>query len=472
MSGRINLDNMSEDFKSYIQGLDSQLEHIENKQFVTPEDFVGSDYEKLQTSLDYAISNKIDLCINKKYEIDRELIINKESDVRYKTRVFGGGTITRNGNGNIFSASNKTSSDIYFEGLSFNSVGNSNVICFNCGDANLIRFKIDKCHFSNLDYVVYTQSYLQTVYITNSTFIKINKAVMEFGGFFDVKISNIVYENSKGQFLNHLKIGQHSGCQSFSLRDSVLEGITGENDLIRISDPYAFSINNCYFEANNCKNIVFFNAYECAGVSISNNVHLGTTDDKQAFITWSGILHDCITSGNSISGIKINDTTNITEGRVISQGDFCALSDKNITSNNTDIIKAHESNITTNINKTGTTNFIVSSECGNVVDETLICTIITPINSGFNISIKGGGLQGDIGMFSIDCRYQVTKYNNNYTISEITSSSFGSANQHNGIICRENDGEISIYVKSLNAIQTSYFLTIYVDGQIYSVYTP
>lgn len=28
MSGRINLDNMSEDFKSYIQGLDSQLEHI------------------------------------------------------------------------------------------------------------------------------------------------------------------------------------------------------------------------------------------------------------------------------------------------------------------------------------------------------------------------------------------------------------------------------------------------------------
>src|SRR5699024_6025093 len=28
MSGRINLDNMSEDFKSYIQGLDSQLEQI------------------------------------------------------------------------------------------------------------------------------------------------------------------------------------------------------------------------------------------------------------------------------------------------------------------------------------------------------------------------------------------------------------------------------------------------------------
>ena len=30
MSGRINLDNMSDDFKSYIQGLDSQLEHITN----------------------------------------------------------------------------------------------------------------------------------------------------------------------------------------------------------------------------------------------------------------------------------------------------------------------------------------------------------------------------------------------------------------------------------------------------------
>ena len=28
MSGRINLDNMSDEFKSYIQGLDSQLEQI------------------------------------------------------------------------------------------------------------------------------------------------------------------------------------------------------------------------------------------------------------------------------------------------------------------------------------------------------------------------------------------------------------------------------------------------------------
>ena len=39
MSGRINLDNMSDEFKSYIQGLGSQLEHIENKNYVTPEDF-------------------------------------------------------------------------------------------------------------------------------------------------------------------------------------------------------------------------------------------------------------------------------------------------------------------------------------------------------------------------------------------------------------------------------------------------
>ena len=33
MSGRINLDNMSEDFKSYIQGLDSQLEHKGNNEY-------------------------------------------------------------------------------------------------------------------------------------------------------------------------------------------------------------------------------------------------------------------------------------------------------------------------------------------------------------------------------------------------------------------------------------------------------
>ena len=31
MSGRINLDNMSEEFKSYLQGLDMQLENVENE---------------------------------------------------------------------------------------------------------------------------------------------------------------------------------------------------------------------------------------------------------------------------------------------------------------------------------------------------------------------------------------------------------------------------------------------------------
>ena len=459
-----------EGFSGEIESINSQLERVENKQFITPEDFEGTDHDKLQQALDYVISNKMDLCINKKYTIDNELVINKGRDARYKTKIFGGGTIVRIGEGNIFSALNSATSDIYFEGLSFEGAADSNVTCFDCGDAHLIRFKIDKCCFSNLSYVVYTTSYLQTVYITNSTFTKINKAVLEFGGCFDLKISNIVYELSSGQFINHLKIGMYTGCSSFVLRDSVLEGITGDDDLIRVSGPHAFIITGCYFEKNNGRNIVFYNTYECGGVTISNNVHLGTSDENQAFITWSGILHDCITSCNSISGIKINDTTGITKGRVISQGNFCSLSDKNITSDNTQVIDPFKSNISANINKVGSTNFIVSTEAERILDETLICTITTPIHSGFTVRIKGGGFQGGVGIFTIERTYHIVKYNNAYTITEKGLDVTGGKSPENGILCKENsEGKIGIYVKSTSTLVSSYFLTMHIDGQVYSV---
>ena len=64
MSGRINLDNMSEDFKSYIQNLDSQLEYIEEQQlnvksFGAKGDGVTDDLLPFNKTINYAISNNI-----------------------------------------------------------------------------------------------------------------------------------------------------------------------------------------------------------------------------------------------------------------------------------------------------------------------------------------------------------------------------------------------------------------------------
>ena len=458
--------------------VDSQLEHniseinnLKNKQFVTPEDFEGTDFEKLQQSLDFAILNKIDLCINKTYSISDDLIINKGNDIRYKTRIFGGGKIIRSGTGSIFVGNNKSISDIFITDITFESDINSNVTCFNCGDGYLIRLNIDKCYFDNLDYVFYTDSYLQSIRVTNSTFVRIKKSVIECGGLFDVKFFNIIYELSSAQFLNHTKKGEHNTINSFTLRDSVLEGITSSKNLIHVSNPYSFVVDNCYFEGNNCKNIVFYNCYECVAVKISNNIHLGTSDENQAFVNWSGILHDCATVCNSVSGIKINDTTNITEGRVISSGDFCSLTEKNIVKHSYNVITSHKMQLSDNIEKIGDNCYKLSISKTGVIAETKVCSIMSPINAGFVLNISGGGLQGDVGSFSLNCNYKVYKYNNSYTISSIQGSSFGSDNQHNNIICKVDGDKISVFLKSSNSLPSNYYLIIEVIGQVSNAVT-
>lgn len=74
MSGRINLDNVSEEFKSYLQGLDSQLEHNTNNiYYVTPKNF----NDNIQDAIEYAFINNIP-CVKlegKKYMLSDSILV-------------------------------------------------------------------------------------------------------------------------------------------------------------------------------------------------------------------------------------------------------------------------------------------------------------------------------------------------------------------------------------------------------------
>ena len=68
MSGRINLDNMSDGFKSYLQGLDSQIEQIENnissvsvKNFGAKGDGENDDTNSIKQAIEYASLNNLEV---------------------------------------------------------------------------------------------------------------------------------------------------------------------------------------------------------------------------------------------------------------------------------------------------------------------------------------------------------------------------------------------------------------------------
>lgn len=299
----------------------------------SPDNFSGTDAQKLQAAIDYSLANNYQsIFIDRLYDITGSTLIIDKGD-RYtegannfarKRIIFNGsgaGEIRKTDTGFMFSATSGRNGDIAFDNITFS--GNvevafptivSGLNCFDCD--KLIRIATTNCTFRNLDYVWYQDgtvaSPMQSVKSVNDTYTK-NNTILHFNQAWDVVFDGGLMEDG-GKFLSCVDLNStirnlvvNNGC--------TIEGMTGTAIQLNCVH-YGTKIVNSYFEAN--QNHIQMNRFNY-GVSICRNSFFGRGN---------------ISAGDSIRCIDV------------SVGDFPIIVDGNIsteTTANTTLIYVDES---------------------------------------------------------------------------------------------------------------------------------
>ena len=216
MSGRINLDNMSEDFKSYIQSLESKIEH---NMIVNVKDFGDNFTEALHNALNYIRENQI--AIN-------DFSSEDVNCITYCLKI-PGGNYEYNG-----------------DGLSLNDLTNLKFI----GDGyNITRIKITK-----------------EVYLLSSS------KVLTY-----LEISGIKFAGGKGVF-GHTYTGTNV-CSGVYIHDNYFYGYTGcAIGSMSVDYPYWTIENNVFYGTETSIGIATPAGSDCSSISknkfLCNKFHI------------------------------------------------------------------------------------------------------------------------------------------------------------------------------------------------------
>jgi hypothetical protein len=255
----------------------------------SPDNFGGTDAQKLQSAIDYSIANGYQsVFVDRLYDItgstltiDKGIIYTEGANNFARKRITfngsGAGEIRKTDTGFMFSASSARAGDIAFDSITFS--GNVDVAfptivsglnCFDCDQ--LIRIATTNCTFRNLDYVWHqlgtVTSAMQSVKSVNDTYTK-NNVILHFNEAWDVVFDGGLMEDGV-QFLSC--VGLSSAIRNLVVNNGcTIEGMTGT--AIELNCVHTGTkIVNSYFEAN--QNHIQMNRYNY-GVSICRNSFLG-----------------------------------------------------------------------------------------------------------------------------------------------------------------------------------------------------
>lgn len=217
---------------------------------LTPDDFEGSDLEKVQQALDFAISNNvIDINLNRTYDLTGGTIYLPEGSF-WGRIVFHGGKIIKNDAGYVFDSlgSSRNRHAPQFNNTNFESTVDG-VRLFNAD--KMIRFELNSSKFIRFG-LLKTTEYVQTLRLHQCETEILGCDFIDADNGFDVSIVHHRGEqNSTGYKFLKMVTETANGISYFGLRiiDSLLEGYTGTHP-IEIGAGYGLVIENNYFEAN------------------------------------------------------------------------------------------------------------------------------------------------------------------------------------------------------------------------------
>lgn len=272
---------------------------------LTPDDFEGTDIEKLQQAYDHALENKIyTIQLNRKYDITGGSIDLGTASFSYVQIIFFGGEIVKNDEGFIFtsSANNRSRNSPQFVGTIFRSTAD-NVYVYD-GD-KMIRHTHANCTYFKVG-LVKSSDYIQTIRMTDCETGQLGCDFISGKMGYDIEVKGHKGEQTTSpyHFIN-LVSETNNGISYFGLRlQGLWEGYTNKVPF-HLGTGYGLNIDKSYFEKNN------------GSIHITEGTGVGT-------IRTHGTIQNCVFSQNT----STNDI--VVDSRIAT--DYLTLSD--ITVNN------------------------------------------------------------------------------------------------------------------------------------------
>lgn len=460
--------NMIEDLPETLDEVMSSLAENAKKlndNPVKPEDFNGTDFEKLQQAFDYAISQKRPLQISKTYNIKNNTIsINKGFDVREPLFVYGGGKITKDVAGYIFDGSNEAISDIFFQNIHFEGVKGIDVSVFNTGAAELIRIHTNMCYFKFIKDVFHSTTYIQDIKMSKDTIVECSGSVVNTSGIYLFTIDSLTMEKSSGQVIvqTGTEVNNNSSINC-KISNSVIEGFNNASKPLFDIKRGAITLDNNYFES------VPFGVVKIGTqgtVLAENNTLYGDTNNGFPFATLG-------TSSYGISEFKNNIIPNspVVDATLLTGSAKVVVSGNDSNINNIDpnkkIYDYTRDMVNNSLQKLGT-NFTRAIISKSVVDTNKVdlLTIELPPLSGAYVVIRGGGYQN--GVFGINKAFKIVRgTGTSLTITSDTDDSWGSPSlQHENIFLEvHNTYYFMLRANSKSTTATQYDLVVEVYGK-------
>lgn len=268
------------DMQAYVE---NTANRINSAEMYNPDLFEGTDAQKLNQAFEALENVGGNICINREYTCDANLIINNNSNNRKFIHVFGigehakinlqGNTVTTTGTGP------HAYGGVYFHNLTFTGSGDT-AYGFNAG--RLIRLFFSQCHFNGFIRAFYatgSTGYMQTLYLSQCGFkgpeagtaIYIGKST---NGAYNIGIYQCLFENLEYGIYQDSGAG---GMKGVRIDDTLIENISKAGIYIG-GVATNMTVANCHFEI--CHPHIYVSDKAHRSLSILNNYFIASNCDS------------------------------------------------------------------------------------------------------------------------------------------------------------------------------------------------
>ena len=302
----------------------TQLAHVQSDRAISPDDFEGNDFEKVQSAIDEAIESKKAIRLTRSYNVTNStpLKLNKKN-TRWTLNFIGeGGGFVKTNSGFMFDSDNDLSADINFTSVFFEGVSGSGMTLFN-GD-KIIILNTTLCVYYNVDKKISSTNYLQSIRSLNDRVTGGQGYFISTPSTFDYLDEGTLCEIRDSYFEQTEGDPNKPYHQLYSARftGGTIEGITGT--AIKVLNTENLLIDGMYMEQNVLGNIVFDEDGTYYGVTISNNSSHSSQANPIPLIKWGGTIYNAKSENNRGNNNPVHDARSVKSGYILNYRDIAA----------------------------------------------------------------------------------------------------------------------------------------------------